>query len=197
MNRIASSSSRLAGEASAHGMTPLQQDLDEPQPLPPPPLPPAPQEHGFIGGGFLLGATGSFINAALAVEGGLKLASAPLWIHGFLAKGSSFDFEGGGDLTRGLIGLETRGCSSHGVCGFIAVDVGYQTQVWNSLDEMTEHHSGMLIGPRAGLDAGGERVRFRFAFEVLRYDHHVDTLNGEANGWGTSGGFTMTLVYRL
>src|SRR5689334_5173083 len=88
----------LAGEAAAQpGATPIVQDREEPPgPLPPPPMPAAHEEVGFVGGGLILGAD-QFLDAALVVEGGLKLASLPLWVRGLVAKGTSFDFEGGGD----------------------------------------------------------------------------------------------------
>jgi hypothetical protein len=188
----------LVAEAAAQpGATPYAQDLDTPA-LPAPPMPPPPPDNFFIGGGFVLGAD-HFINAALAVEGGLRLGATPLWVRGLLAKGDSFDFEGGGGLTRGMIGVELRGCSGPGFCGFAAVDAGYQTQTWNGQDpdDMTEHHDGLLIGPRIGLDAGGDRFRFRFAFEATRYHHHEEINGNSSTSWQGGGGFTMTVVYRL
>jgi hypothetical protein len=188
----------LVAEAAAQpGAAPYASDLDTPA-LPAPAMPPPPPDTGFIGGGFLLGAD-HFINAALVVEGGLHLGGTPLWVRGLLAKGDSFDFEGGGGLTRGMIGVELRGCSGVGLCGFAAVDAGYQTQTWNGQDpdDMTEHHDGLLIGPRIGIDAGGDKVRFRFAFEATRYHHHEEINGNSSTSWQGGGGFTMTLVYRL
>src|SRR5215813_9427308 len=125
------------------GATPAG-DLDEPAALPPPPVPPPPAERAFFGGGVMLGATSSFINLALVAEGGLKLGSSPLWLHGVFARGDSFDFEGGGPLTRGMLGVDLRGCSSRAFCGFIGVDAGYQQQIWSAQDEMTEDHKGAV-----------------------------------------------------
>lgn len=186
----------LVAEAAAQpGATPYTRDLDEP--ATPPVATTVPRaETGFIGGGFLLGGD-QFINAAVVVEGGLRLGSTPLFVRGLFAKGNSFDFEGGGGLTRGMIGVELRGCSSRAFCGFAALDAGYQQQTWSSEDEMTEHHSGLLVGPRIGLDAGGDNVRFRFAFEATRYDHRTEIGGNATTNWQGGGGFTMTFVYRL
>jgi hypothetical protein len=189
----------VVGEAAAQpGATPYTRDLDDPAAPPAPPVPAPHVETGFIGGGFILGGD-QFIDAALAVEGGLRLGSNGLWLRGLFARGSAFDFEGGGNLTRAMIGLEYRGCSRQSFCGFVALDVGYQQQTWagDDPDSMTEHHDGLLVGPRIGLDAGGDNLRFRFAFEATRYDHHAVTSAGESTSWQGGGGFTMTLVYRL
>src|SRR5262249_10790215 len=87
----------LAGQTAAQpGSPPPMNDGDgSPRPLPPPPLPPVPEEAGFVGGGFIVGAD-QFLDAALAVEAAFKLGSLPLWVRGLGAMGKSFDFEGGG-----------------------------------------------------------------------------------------------------
>jgi hypothetical protein len=188
----------LVTQAAAQpGATPYTHDLDEP--VTPPAAVPAPHvETGFIGGGFTLGAD-HLMNAALVVEGGLRLGGTPLWVRGLFARGNSFDFEGGGSMTRGMIGVELRGCSSQAFCGFAAIDAGYQQQTWNGDDpsDMVEHHDGLLVGPRIGLDTGGDNLRFRFAFEATRYDHHEEINGNSTTHWQGGGGFTMTLVYRL
>src|SRR5262245_54557889 len=183
----------MVGNAFAQpGATPLARDLDEPT-SPPAAVPTPPAEHGYVGGGVLVGATSSFINLGLVAEGGLKLGGSPLWLHGVFARGDSFDFEGGGPLTRGMLGIDLRGCSSPGFCGFIGVDAGYQELIWSAQDEMTEDHTGVVFGPHVGIDVGGDHVRARFAFEVLRFG---DRSTGDTE-WRGGGGFTTTVVYRM
>ncbi len=194
MNRLVLALLAITSEVGAQpGVTPDTRDLDEPSP-PPPALANAPlADHAFVGGGSVLGHD-EFFNAAFAIEGGIKLGAAPLWVRGLFAAGSSFDFAGGGSLVRGMIGLELRHCRFAAFCGFVGVDAGYQQQTWSDGDEMTEHHDGLLVGPRVGIDGGGARVRFRLAAEVVRYDHHAST---GSSGWESGGGVTMTVVYRL
>src|SRR5205085_10563339 len=85
-------------------------------------------ERGFIAGGFLLGGD-HFLNAAPVADGGIKVPSAPGWIHGLAASGSSFDFEGGGGMWRAAVGFEAR-TSGDVVNLFGGVDVGFQHQRW-------------------------------------------------------------------
>jgi len=168
------------------------EEIPEPPPETPPP-PPA--EHGYLGAGVSL--TGDhFFNLAFAFEGGLKLPDVPLWIRGSADVGGTGDFEGTGPFRRARLGIEARVCGVPVLCGFGSLEAGYQTQVWESSDEDTEHHRGAIVTGRFGLDAGGSNLRFRLALEVSRYRHASD-LAGSSTRWIGGGGVTMSLVYRL
>lgn len=88
---------------------------DEPPRTPTSPAPEARTERGYVAGGVLLGAD-HFIHGALTLDAGVRLGEAPVWLHLAGAKGSSMDFEGGGDFLRGLAGVETRSCIVFGAC---------------------------------------------------------------------------------
>ncbi len=166
--------------------------------LPGPAPEPTPwRDHGYLGGG--VGLTfDQFFNGFLNVEGGLRLGSKPLWIRGSAARGSSTDIvEGGGAYSQLRIGLETRACSDGGgACVFFGFDVGTERQTWSKLDEMTEHYQATIAGPRFGLDAGGERVRFRAGIEAYRYypGDGMDLTVGQASG---GIGFSLAVLHRL
>lgn len=115
--------------------------------------------------------------------------------------GGAMDFEGNGDYLRGLVGVETRGCSTAGgLCGFVDLDAGYQYQTWDNDEAMDrERHHGLILGPSFGLDAGGEHTRFRLALELRGYHHtgeYPNSTDTEAN-WQLSAGLVATVVYRL
>lgn len=159
-----------------------------------PTIKPPDSERGFVGGGVMLGGD-HFFNAAWVVEGAIRIPNTPLWARGQGATGGTGDFEGTGDFKRGMVGIEGRSCATQGLCGYLGLDVGYQTQTWNG-DEMTEHHEGLLVGPRGGLDVGGETVRFRLGLQLYKYHHH-DDFAGSQPAWQGGGDLTMMVAVRL
>jgi hypothetical protein len=167
-------------------------DAEEP-PLAPPPQAAVESECAFLGGGLMVGAD-HFTNGALIVEGAVKLPRVPLWVHGQGAFGGSVDFEGSGAFRRVYAGLETRACTSPGLCGYLGLDAGYELQTWSAHGEMTEHFEGAVIGPRFGLDAGGTRARFRLGLELYRYRRGADS---SMPRWVSGGDLAMTFAYRL
>ncbi len=151
-------------------------------------------EHGFLGGGVLVGGD-HFFNEAWVIEGAVKLPALPLWVRGVAAFGNTGDFEGTGDFQRWLVGLEARRCpSSSGMCGFVGFDIGHQSQTWNRAGEPMEHHDGAVLGPRFGFDAGGEQLRFRLGFELYKYRRRTP---GENPTWDGGGDVQITLAYRI
>ena len=180
----------LAGAAMAEPYSPYAAT-----PTTAPPPPPF-QDHVFVGGGAGLGGD-HFLNAFVHLELGLRLGNTPLYAHAMGAIGKSVDVEGGGNYQMLKGGLEARTCPSLGFCLFAGADIGHQRQVWEKLDEMTEHHSGLIYGPRFGLDAGGERTRFRAAVDVYRYRRtsDVDMSANEQRDGGFS--LTLTIVQRM
>ncbi len=162
-----------------------------------PSVPPKPQERGSVGGGVVF-ASDTFLDAALVIEGAVKVPGVPLFIRGMGGLGGSADSDGGGEFVRVVGGIEARRCGSRSFCVFGGVDAGYQRQTWSASDdpfgEMTEHHHGLVIGPRFGLDAGGEALRFRLALDMLQYRHQSSVSDTK---WEQSVGLTMSIVRRF
>lgn len=165
---------------------------------PPEAAPPAPEpraDRAFVSGGVLVGAD-DLMHLAFSGEGGVKIGRTPLWGHATLAGGKAFDFEGGGPLLRAMGGLELRSCAREAVCIVGGVDAGYQTAKWSSQDssDPVEDHSGLVIVGRVGIDTGGERIRFRGAFELAEAQDDSEVMSST---W--HGGFALTfgLGYRL
>ncbi len=169
--------------------------IDDPPPAPAAPVREARVDRGYIASGFLLGAD-HFIHGALTLEAGLRLGTAPLWLHVAGAVGSSMDFEGGGEFRRGLAGLETRSCFVPGACLVLDFDAGTQRATWSSGDalEVEEHHRGTVLAARIGIDAGGARLRFRGGMELLRVHNSSNVTDTE---WTGGIGFMASLAYRL
>lgn len=155
--------------------------------------PDAPTERALVGGGVVLGADHAG-HGALVVDGAVKLPSARLWVHGQGALGHAFMIEGGGDFWRALVGLETRGCTSLALCGYLGLDTGLAYKTLNIRHEMTRHDQGLLIGPRFGLDVGREQMRFRLGLEVYAYRYHSEVTMAR---WVAGVGLQTTLSFRL
>ena len=168
---------------------------DDPPLAPRDPIREARVDRGYIAGGFLLGAD-HFIHGALTLEAGVRLGAAPLWLHLAGAAGSSMDFEGGGEFVRGLAGIETRTCFVAGACFVLDVDAGTQRATWSSGDafDVEEHHRGTVLAARIGIDAGGDRVRFRGGMEVLRVHNSSNVTETE---WTGGIGFMAGIAFRL
>lgn len=155
-------------------------------------------DRGYLGGGAGL-ALDHFFNSYLQIEGAIRVADLPLWIRGSGAAGNSFDFQGGGSFRKLSLGLESRTCTAGGgACVFAGVDLGRQSQTWIDGDDdlMDEHHAGWVLGPRVGLDAGGDSIRFRLTLDAYRYQRtsDVDGLRDESQG---GGGLSIALVHRM
>jgi hypothetical protein len=153
-------------------------------------------DHGYMGGGAAL-TLDHFLNAYLDVEGAVRPSvEAPLWLRGSFAYGADVDVEGGGRFLQIRGGVETRTCSSSGSCLFLGVDIGRQNQTWHKIDEMTEHHSGWVYGPRFGIDVGGEQTRFRLAIESYRYARSSD-VDGDRAETEYGAGIGLAVVHRM
>jgi hypothetical protein len=136
------------------------------------------------------------MDASLVMEAAAKLPGRAVWLRGTGSYGGSFDFEGGGVFLRGTVGMEGLSCASPTFCWLGSLDAGYQRETWKGSDDgdPMEKHYGFLGGFRLGLDAGGDNLRFRFAFELNACDRHS---NVSAPSWDIGGGLTMTLAYRM
>jgi hypothetical protein len=130
----------------------------------------------FAGAG--VGAGGFTANAYEFVEAGVAVHPAlPIFVHAVLAHGS-WDVEdvGGGDYTRGEVGLLARGCSRTGrACGYASLDGGdvhfsdvrvgnCDVEPFTGCDSVTLR--GLTAGGHAGLDAGGRHLRVRIGLQV-------------------------------
>jgi hypothetical protein len=176
-------SSALASPATA----------DEP---PPPPPSAAFVEHGFVGGGAAW-SVGKFFQQALAVEGGVRVADLPLWVHGLAAFGNGGDFEGGGTAWRTVAGLELRQCSgAGGACLVLGIDLGFQSERWSSGNpgEMDELHRGFFGASRVGIDTGGRHIRFRADVEITQFDDHSNVV---ITTWDLGFATSVGVAYRL
>ncbi len=169
-------------------------DLDEPPPPPSPAVQPA-TPATFVGasGGM---AWGSWLEAALSVEGAHLIPGTQLFAHASATVGGDGDggWEGSGNFYRGLVGLQTW-CTGTDTCTFAGADVGYQLLTWaGDPGEMTERHQGFVVAGRIGIDAGGEQLRFRAALELAEFRDHSDVASAQ---WDTNLGFSLGLAYRM
>src|SRR5688572_15554679 len=152
-------------------------------------------DRAYVGGGAGL-AYDHFFNAFLGVEGAVRIGSLPLWARGSLAWGGAGDFAGGGDFRQVRAGLEAHRCSSRAACFVVGLDAGMQWQTWSDDIDMTEHHEGWLVGGRAGIDAGGESLRFRLSVELYRYARTSDVA-ALPDAATRGGGLSLAIVHRL
>ena len=107
----------------------------------------------------------------LAVDGGVRIANTPLYAHGRFEHGAAAAWlSGDGTYNTARLGLEARACSTGSrICVFGGVDGGLRrAEMIDSFegDSTSLVVSGAMLFPRAGLEAGGSRVRGRFAFEL-------------------------------
>jgi hypothetical protein len=147
-------------------------------------------ETGFVGGGVSVGG-GHLMHAAWQVEGALAVPDSAVYVRAAAQRGGAFDFEGTGEFWRATGGFEVRDGA------FVAgVDLGYQHETWASGDpgDIPEVHEGLVVGPHAGIDAGGEHVRFRVMVEYDAY-HHASNVG--MTSWDRAGGVSVGLAYRL
>ncbi|MGE5182124.1 MAG: hypothetical protein ACM31C_08680 [Acidobacteriota bacterium] len=189
MLRLAFASVVLLAATTAHAERP---DAEDP---PPPPSPASTLADGpayYVGGGAMLGI-GSWIESAVVVDAGVRMPGRAGWLHGQFASGGGGDFEGTGPLYRGLVGVENR-CTGSDTCAIAGADVGYELLTWNGdPGDMAEHHHGLVVAGRLGVDAGGDHVRFRAAFEVSMFHDHSEMTSAS---WGPDVAVSIGLAYR-
>ena len=155
-----------------------------------PAAPPAQRDAGFLGAGVAIGG-GHLMHTAWQLEGALAIPDSPIYLRAAAQRGGAFDFEGTGEFWRASGGFEVRSGAF-----VVGGDVGYQHETWNSGDpgDVEEIHQGLVIGPHAGIDAGGEHVRFR---ALIEYDLYHHASNVGMTTWETAGGVSLGLAYRL
>ena len=158
--------------------------------LTPPVPPPSP---GYIAGGAELSADARFIDAALDLEGGYRIAGSPFLLHALAARGS---FGGGwmvsaaGTYTVVRGGVEVERCGANGkLCILLGGDVGYQHL--HSTDSIALDDRDLVLYGRLG-------ASLHFGNVMLAGTFHLDTgkVYGDADTTKTSGGgFVGTLGY--
>jgi hypothetical protein len=117
-------------------------------------------------------------SSALFIDGGHRLRTSPLFVHGRVTTGATA--ENGlhsDDFEQLRVGPELRGCIFKGlVCSFAGLDVGIE----HRHDERMSKSTGIVV-PRTGLELG---TPFRFRFSV-----EAPISTGRATG--TAGSFSV------
>ncbi|HSN30228.1 MAG TPA: hypothetical protein VLT45_28265 [Kofleriaceae bacterium] len=169
---------------------PLPALADPPPDAPAAPSPPSPASPGFVGAGVVIGA-GHLLHAAWGLEGAVAIPGTDLFVRVAGQRGGALDFEGTGSFWRAGAGVEL-----HAGVWLLGVDAGYQHETWTDSDPMgtSETHYGLVVGPRAGLDVGGERVRVRASLALFEY-HHAS--NVAPTRWEGALDLALGLAYRF
>jgi hypothetical protein len=149
---------------------------------------------GYVAAGAELSAD-NFLNAAVDVEGGYRLADTSLGLHGLIGVGR---FSGAwassmeGDYEQVRLGLEGTRCTASGVlCGLLGVDGGLQRQHDPDLAGFGAH-AALLYG-RGGLTVHLAKVRLGLTFELRTGEPKVSGVTYSSGG----GGLIATLGYQL
>ena len=113
------------------------------------------------------------VDAALAIEGGYRLSSGPVWAHGAVPYGGIGDDGGSGSLVHLRAGAEARSCTAAWLCGVVGADLGVE-HADVTFDSMTSTVTELVATPRIGVDVG-TRIRARLAlepsFKLAGYGH--------------------------
>jgi hypothetical protein len=149
---------------------------------------------GGVTGGFAFGP-GLAVYGAGTVEGGARLNTGPLWLHGFVAEGVLAGIDGYGmTLSSNYLqlrgGLEARRCTGGRiVCVGGGIDAGYRRERLVAMDDGIRDDS-IIVVPRATLDLGGGHLRFRTSFEIT-----VNRSFTYSGSYGGGPGVTTGLAY--
>jgi hypothetical protein len=165
-------------------------------PFGPPPAKPPWHERSFFGGGFFVGQSKTWTHGAITFEGGGRLPQIrePYGIRAraFLTiVGGTVQSDWSGDFTRFGAGVEALACSGN-LCGVLDVDVGWQHATLKDGTILEGDRSGPFVGPRIGVEAGGQRVRVRIMLERYQWKIHR-----EPSEWLGNGGFSFGVIARL
>jgi hypothetical protein len=132
-------------------------------------------------------STDVHVNADLFVEGAMRVATTPIWIHGLVGTGAETQLEDQGQFLEARGGFELSCATRRKVCGFFGVDVGGEMQSRRG-DAKDGSLSGVVAVPRMGLDMGGDIVRVRASVDGRWFRYHTggDDLDATAGGAGVS-----------
>jgi len=133
-------------------------------------------------------------NADVFLEGGMRVATTLLWVHGLVGTGSETQIGAQDKFIEARGGLEISCGTKRGVCGFFGFDVGGQLET-RKTDSSGDHLQGLVAVPRIGLDVGGDTVRLRASFDGrwFRYSSKHDPRGGTSAG----AGVTVALGFRF
>ncbi len=134
------------------------------------------------------------VNADLFLEGGMRVATTPLWVHGLIGSGSETRIQDQGRFLEARGGIELSCSHRIAVCGFFGIDVGGELQSRKDADHDATM-SGIIAVPRMGLDMGGDVVRVRASVDGrwFRYQTGHDTIGTTSHG----GGVSLALALRF
>ncbi len=150
--------------------------------------------HGYLGVGASIGLVRA-ISGGMYVDGGKRIGTSPLFVHGQMTGGKSGS---DGSFVQLRAGVEARGCVFRDMaCVFGGADAGYQRDrmVDDGLfdGEMTSVDAhDVIFAPRAGFELGN-KIRLRASTELLMYQR----VNGgdETETWMNHGtGIAATLA---
>ncbi len=134
------------------------------------------------------------INADLFLEGAMRVATTPIWVHGLIGTGAETQINDQDEFLEARGGFELSCATRRKVCGFFGIDVGGEIQSRRG-DGPDRQLSGVVAVPRMGLDMGGDIVRVRASVDGrwFRYRIKGDDLDGTSGG----GGVSLALALRF
>lgn len=161
---------------------------------------PAPLAQGYLGVGASAGVQRS-IQGAFFVDGGKRISSTPLFVHGQLVGGVSGDAEGA-SYVQMRVGVEGRGCVlRQSLCAFAGADTGYQRDhvredLWFSDGIRSVDAHDLILVPRVGVEAGN-KIRARMIVELPMYRQldATDSMELDARGVGMAFAFAVAGVF--
>lgn len=133
------------------------------------------------------------VNADLFLEGAMRVATTPIWVHGLIGTGSETPIQDQGQFLEARGGVELSCGQRRVVCGFFGIDVGGELQ---RRDGDPDQLMGVIAVPRMGLDLGGDLLRVRASVDGRWFRYHVgkgDDLSETAGG----GGVSLALALRF
>jgi hypothetical protein len=153
-------------------------------------------EHGFVGLGLALSQSpADWTHAGFMLQGGAALpgTAGPFRAraHAFLSlAGTTVQSDWSGKFVRAGGGAEVLTCSGI-VCGVLDLDAGYQYATLVETSGPIESRGGLVLGPRIGVELGGQHVRFRGLVELYRWRTH------DPSEWMATGGLSLELALRF
>jgi len=108
------------------------------------------------------------ISGVVSLEGGYRLGSGWLWIHGQVIAGNAGDDQGSGHVYQGRAGIEARACWAVQLCGIAGVDLGGYRGTWVKdgfpVGLTSETIDALAATPRMAGEIG-DRLRLRLGIE--------------------------------
>jgi hypothetical protein len=128
-----------------------------------------PAQYVIAGGAMGLAKPG-FISGVVSLEGGYRLGSSRLWIHGQAIAGDAGDDQGSGHVYQGRAGIEARACWAVQLCGIAGVDLGGYRGTWvkdgGVASGLTSETIDALVATPRIAGEIGDRLRLRLGIEL-------------------------------